>query len=333
MRAQNFMNAQIYKWLAVLLACGGLLSARLAGAAIPVVGVPLPGGFLGVQYVAGSGPDTAYVVVDFSGDPQLGNPNGTYAFAYHWNPAQTTPTAADALYSVVNTAGAHGSLGADVDPPFVSGGADPTANYFVTGFNYGADSDTPDLNAHSWFYFTGPYTSQSVSWMSPANYGISGIDFSIDPDNPVIHTLQNGDFVGFRVDTYDDQFNPVGGSPALPVTTLEKGDFNLDGHLDASDVLTMEKALADLSGYQNGDNSQQATLTDDELLDVGDVNGDGKINNADVQALLILLQNGGGSMESVPEPAAWMLASSAATCMLAFWRRGFVRRGRVSSSA
>jgi hypothetical protein len=41
---------------------------------------------------------------------------------------------------------------------------------------------------------------------------------------------------------------------------------------------------------------------------IGDVNGDGKFNNADLQYLLTTLKNGGGSADPVPEPASWVLA-------------------------
>jgi hypothetical protein len=318
------MKAKISKCIVLWLASVVVFGVRSADAAIPVIGVPLPGGFLGVQYFAGSGPDTAYIVVDFSGDPIPGNPNGTYAFGYHWDPAQITPTTADALYSI-STAKQFGSLGVVVEPAFTSSGADPSANYFLDELQYGADDDNPDVNKISWFYFVGKYASQSVTWKAPENYGISDIDYSCG--TPVIHTLKNGVFNGFRVDTFEPpDYDPNSGSPVLPVTTLEKGDFNLDGHVDAGDVVSMEKALADLSAYQNGDNSQQATLTESDLLAIGDLNGDGKITNADLQDLLNLLKSGQGSVENVPEPAAWVLASCAAMCMLAFWRRGYVRR-------
>jgi len=59
------------------------------------------------------------------------------------------------------------------------------------------------------------------------------------------------------------------------------GDFNRDGHVDASDIQTMEAALVDLNGYQTS-----KSLTDEQLLALGDVNGDGVVNNADLQSLL-----------------------------------------------
>ncbi len=47
-------------------------------------------------------------------------------------------------------------------------------------------------------------------------------------------------------------------------------------------------------------------VTTDYLSLLGDVNGDGIFNNADLQALLNLLKNGDGST-SVPEPASLLL--------------------------
>jgi hypothetical protein len=86
------------------------------------------------------------------------------------------------------------------------------------------------------------------------------------------------------------------------VATYYAGEFNRDGHVDAADVTAMEQALADLPDYE-----ATKGLTDAQLLLIGDINGDGVINNADVQALLDLLNSGGGST-SVPEPSTFVLA-------------------------
>ena len=100
------------------------------------------------------------------------------------------------------------------------------------------------------------------------------------------------------------------GSPQVNLLQLRDittilGDFNRDGHVDVSDVLAMEQALANLPAYQTANG-----LTNAQLLAIGDVNGDGVIDNTDIQSLISLLANGTGSgaLTAVPEPST-----------LAFW--------------
>ena len=80
------------------------------------------------------------------------------------------------------------------------------------------------------------------------------------------------------------------------------GDFNLDHHVNAADVPAMLNALTDLNSYRAA-----MSLTNVGLLSISDINGDGQITNADVQALLTLLKSGGGSVDAVPEPASILL--------------------------
>ena len=68
-----------------------------------------------------------------------------------------------------------------------------------------------------------------------------------------------------------------------------KGDFNLDGHLNVLDISAM-LALADLNAYKS-----EHGLSGDDLVVIGDLNSDTRVNNGDVQALLNLLIGGGGS--------------------------------------
>jgi hypothetical protein len=119
------------------------------------------------------------------------------------------------------------------------------------------------------------------------------------------------------------------GSDHLPVVAdydlvdvgplLIAGDFNHNGHVDAADIVAMEQALANLSAYQTNNN-----LSATQLLAIGDLNNDGKVNNADLQALVNLLKSGGGSADSVPEPASLALLTIG-VCM--FWRRDRVPTG------
>ncbi|HZZ29258.1 MAG TPA: neprosin family prolyl endopeptidase [Pirellulales bacterium] len=98
--------------------------------------------------------------------------------------------------------------------------------------------------------------------------------------------------------------------PLLP------GDFNRNGHVDASDILAAEKALTDLNGYET-----QYGVTTPNLQLIGDLNSDGKVTNADLQGLLNLLLSGGGSASTVPEPNAAVLAGIAAAVALLARRR------------
>ncbi|HTQ40015.1 MAG TPA: dockerin type I domain-containing protein [Pirellulales bacterium] len=101
---------------------------------------------------------------------------------------------------------------------------------------------------------------------------------------------------------------------------VRRGDLNLDGLVDAADVQALTRALANLSDFES-----LKQLTDQQLDTIADVNGDGKITNADLQALLVLLQNqGGSSTASVPEPNAVALAGLALAAL------GFHTRRRRS---
>ena len=103
----------------------------------------------------------------------------------------------------------------------------------------------------------------------------------------------------------------------VPLSIL--GDFNRDGHLDPADVLAMLTALTDLKDYQASN-----SMSDSQLLTIGDVNGDGKVTNADIQAELDLIDSaGGGSLSAIPEPAAVSLLALGAIGLL-FARRRFV---------
>ncbi len=82
-----------------------------------------------------------------------------------------------------------------------------------------------------------------------------------------------------------------GNGPIQPaVMPPVMGDYNQDGHTDASDVPVLIAALADLNAYKTAYN-----LTDAGLLSFGDLDGDHAITNADLQALLTLLSVAGGS--------------------------------------
>jgi hypothetical protein len=105
-------------------------------------------------------------------------------------------------------------------------------------------------------------------------------------------------------------FKGVSFAPSLP------GDFNRDGHVNAADIVAMEQALSNLPAYESAQG-----LNDSQLLGIADINGDGIVNNADIQSLVNLLKSGGGSAAAVPEPPSlvlMLLAIPAFLCLKRF---------------
>ena len=99
-------------------------------------------------------------------------------------------------------------------------------------------------------------------------------------------------------------------------SAIMRGDFNLDGQRSAADIAQMLGALVNLSAYQTS-----LDLSDADVSAIADVDQNGVVTNADLQALLDLLKSGGGGTSSVPEPSAGVLA-----CIGMIWLAGKVWR-------
>jgi hypothetical protein len=110
------------------------------------------------------------------------------------------------------------------------------------------------------------------------------------------------------------------------VSTRVLGDFNVNGHLDTGDLTAMLGALTDLNAYKLANSplhpAYPNALTNDDLLNIADVNLSGGVTNADIQAELDLLASAGlGSVSSVPEPATLRLLVLAVPALVLTARR------------
>ena len=103
-----------------------------------------------------------------------------------------------------------------------------------------------------------------------------------------------------------------------PIAAWLLGDFDRNRTVNAQDLSAMLNALTNLPGYESA-----GGLSNADLLAIGDLNGDGKITNADIQGLIGLLNGGGGTgARAVPEPNAMWLGMSAVAAILICRRHG-----------
>jgi hypothetical protein len=159
------------------------------------------------------------------------------------------------------------------------------------------------------------YSSPGALDLVPEN----GAYFSINGGTTVINTFNGtggGDLSDWAGATYDSYNAFLTSGVELPVSAgditvmdvigydlLLPGDFNRDGHVDAADIPIMLKALADTTSFKNNND-----LVDAAFTKLADINGDGQVNNADLQALIDYLKAGGGQTNPVPEPSTCVLA-------------------------
>jgi fibronectin-binding autotransporter adhesin len=107
----------------------------------------------------------------------------------------------------------------------------------------------------------------------------------------------------------------LGTGEVVPATisTRKLADWDVNGTVNGSDVAAMLQALTDLNAYKTSH-----SLTNEDFLNIADVNGSGTITNADMQATLDLIGSlGFGSLASVPEPSTFLLLGMGAALAVA----------------
>jgi len=156
-----------------------------------------------------------------------------------------------------------------------------------------SSANPTELGTNQFYFFptnTGPVPYQFFSFMEVASSNLTRLDFhGIDQNGSIL--LDN-----------------------VSVTPLIRGDINLDNHVNAADITSMSAALANSNSYE-----KLKGLNDSELSYLGDINQDGKFNNADLQGIINYLKSGNGSL--VPEPANIVLASAGLAALLRMRRQ------------
>ena len=249
--------------LAILLAVStvSVASARI------VTDVPVPGGFLEVEAIVGTGSSTAYVTIDFSGAASVSGPGipampnidtdmrdreGSYAFGVRFDDPGSAPflTIGDALETIA--ASLDGSGSDEQSFSFAATGSATTGfGRFVDGFTYS--------------FKDGGSTVKEQFEFASGSFGGFWNAALLDPGALVQNSLQTG------VDSVDSRDPSGTGFAQLPAnltrehnlgTTHQVSDVNeLDGLLDDGDVFGLTTHF-----FFQDDQNQLIGITPDAVL-------------------------------------------------------------------
>ena len=169
--------------------------------------------------------------------------------------------------------------------------------YTASASPYGAFDMGGDVFQWNDALISGGRGLRGGSWTGYFGYLASSYRTSLTP-------ISENNFFGFRLVTL--------GTSVVPFL---RGDMNFDGHVNAADISAMELALTNLNAYLStnfgGGTPSSYGVTATNVGSYADVYGGTKFDNSDLEALLLDLNGGHGSAESVPEPSTAVLASIA----------------------
>jgi hypothetical protein len=124
-------------------------------------------------------------------------------------------------------------------------------------------------------------------------------------------------FFGNLLSQASGPINVLYDTTSLTPAPILRGDWNHDGLLTSADLSTMLGAITNINMYTQ--NLQNSGYSQNQCMTICDVNGDGKITNADVQAEINLLRNTGTAL--VPEPTSFVLLGISIASLIAWGRK------------
>ena len=176
----------------------------------------------------------------------------------------------------------------------------------------GADAQHP--GTLKWYVNGQLYETRNGGWYNPP--GSTNATAPFDQPFYIIMNLA----VGGPNTAYTGNQSPVDGTYTMQITDVEafafpeRGDFDRNGQVEGADIAAMLNALCDEPGF-----AAAHGLTIDQLALIGDLDGDGKFTNVDLQSLLHKLgtaASGNGPLTSVPEPASLILMALGGVALL-----------------
>jgi hypothetical protein len=191
-------------------------------------------------------------------------------------------------------------------------------NAYVYQYDYGNPGVGPDTSQ----IVAGDSGAPSFFLYAGATPALTGLHWY---NNSPVDTLSGDTWLSNYATDIQTGINQLSAAAGLTPDTVKtvspvRGDFNLDGRLSAADIAGMFDCLSNVSLYESTHGMNDAYLDY-----IGDLNGDGKVNNADLQSLLFHLLSG-KSFSPVPEPSAWELLVLGGLALTVF----MARRGNIS---